>query len=168
MDFSWLSNLFSQSPNLTTGASPATWTPQTGPPSPMGAMPVSPEMGGGPGRMLGMQAVDALGPGGGNVNQASAVMAGQTPGFGDKLKDTLGIGTPGGMSEADAKKMMDGLLKMMAAQQAQQKGQGGASAMAPMPVQQMQAAPMPQAQRPLPRYPWSPRSAPAGLLYDGP
>jgi hypothetical protein len=135
----------------------------------MGAMPVSPEMGGGAGRMTGMQAVDALGPTGGNVNQASSVMAGQTPGMMDVMMDRLGIGTPRGMDAATQQKLLEGMLKMMTSQQqgGQQRGQGGPSPMMPMQAGGGAVQPLRQAQRPLPRYPWSPRNAPAGLLYDG-
>lgn len=167
MDFSWLSNLFSASPNVTAGVDPSAWTQQMGPAMqtpPMGAG-MNPEMGGGTGRVIGMQAVDALGPGGGNVNAASAVMAGQQPGALEALLDRLGIGTPGKMSPETAK-ALEALMKM-GAQQTQQRGQGGSPVMPAMPMGQGQVRPLPQAQRSLPRYAWTSRAAPAGLLYDG-
>lgn len=167
MDFSWLSNLFSASPNMTAGVDPSAWMQQVGPPPqtpPMGAG-MNPEMGGGAGRMMGRQAVDALGPGGGNVNAASAVMAGQQPGALEALLDKLGVGTPGKMSPETAK-ALEALMKM-GAQQSQQRGQGGPPATPAMPIGQGQVRPLPQAQRAVPRYAWTPRAAPAGLLYDG-
>jgi hypothetical protein len=59
----------------------------------------NPEMGGGINRSIGLRSVEALGPVGSslrNVNAASAVMAGRTPSFGDKVSDFVGTGAPGG------------------------------------------------------------------------
>lgn len=167
MDLGWLSSLFSS--NAVPAATAMSAAPAMAPaavPTPMGSMPISPEMGGGAQRMLGAQTVDALGPGGSYVNAASAVAQGQQPTFGDTLKDRLGIGTPNGMSEADTAKMLEALAKMAAAQQqGQQRGRGEPAAPAQISFNQAQSLQRPQ--RALPRYQWSPRSAPAGLLYEG-
>ncbi|HZH27878.1 MAG TPA: hypothetical protein VEY95_11925 [Azospirillaceae bacterium] len=70
----------------------------------------SPEMGGGPMRGRGLDAVAALGRSGGNVNAASAVMRGEAPTFGDHLGDFLGSGTPGGFFGSNAANLGFGLL----------------------------------------------------------
>lgn len=54
-----------------------------------------PERGGGIARSRGLQSVEALGPTGRNVNQASSVMAGRAPSWSDWGNDAIGHGAPG-------------------------------------------------------------------------
>jgi hypothetical protein len=68
----------------------------------------NPEMGGGLSRSIGLRSVEALGLPGSpmrNVNAASAVMAGRTPSFGDKMSDFVGSGAPGGFAGSRAANM---------------------------------------------------------------
>jgi hypothetical protein len=65
----------------------------------------NPEMGGGRARGRGLASTAALGAKGEpqtNVNQASSIMAGLDPTWGDKAKDTIGWGAPGGFAQSRA------------------------------------------------------------------